>query len=217
MFGLVVLFFLGIYLFLQCFFAPWLGWTMARNGGYGEKARRWWAFAGFLLIFVPVWHTQLPAMIVYQCLKPSCGSRIYKPFEQWEAENPDVLAKLEKTEQKQLIAEQKRLGDKYPNEFIEHKGIRCELWIEYRSNGKPRLGWYSGGKGYLGERVGKTIDVWYDIEKQEVLADRVRAYLRFWGFEGPDFGAPAWYHGVSSPDKVGFYGYMDFFLKENKE
>ena len=79
MFGLVVLFIVGCYVLVQCL-APWLGWAMARNGGYGERARRWWAFIGFLLVFVPIWHKQLPAMIVYQCLKPSCGSRIYKPF-----------------------------------------------------------------------------------------------------------------------------------------
>ena len=163
MFGLVVLFFLSLYLFIQCFLAPWLGRQIARSGGWGDKACNWCALLGFLLVFVPVWHKQLPAWFVYSHLKQSCGSRIYKPFEQWQAENPGVLATLEQTEQKQLIAEQKRLGDKYPNEFIEHKGIRCELWIEYRSNGKPRLGWYSGWKGYLGNRAGKSLDVWYDI------------------------------------------------------
>lgn len=205
MLGLVEYGTAGLYLLAQFVVGPLLGYWVGRKKGLGRTASVLPAVAVFLLVFVLAWHYRLPATIVYQCLKPSCGEVIYKPFEQWKAENPGVLARLEQTKSQQFADEQKRLGDNYPNKFIEHKGMRCELLIEYRSNGKPRLGWYSGEKRYVGKRTGKRIDVWYDIEKQEVLADRVTAYLRFWVIEW-------WYNRRSkAPHYVDFVKYHSFF------
>lgn len=216
-YGFEFLFFLGLYLFVQCFLAPLLGWIIARSVGWGGKVRKLCALLGFLLVFVPIWPKHLTAWLVYNQWKPGCGSHIYKPFEQWEAENPGVLPTLEKTEK--LWPEQKRLQGAYPNQYIEHRGVRCGLVREYRSNGKQRLGWYSGGKGYLGYRASKSLDVWYDIEKQEVLADRMSARLtHYWDFLGPDLAPPWRYYGPSgSPDNKGVDGYIDFFLKKYKE
>ena len=201
MFGLAMFGIIGLYIFAQIT-APFLGFWLAKKCGFGKRMVVFCTVGSFLLIFVPVWHKQLPAMIVFQYLKREAGTKIYKPFEQWVEENPGVLETLK--DNKNIMEMKKIMKDKYPNGILYYNQYKFHISSELRTNQKQRIGWYYCSIAYIDNHILKDVDVLYDIEKKELLAEKIQVGIRFWG------SSPSWYEGSG-----GFYTYKRHFWNNN--
>lgn len=168
MLGLAVLFVIGVYLLVQLVFVPWLAYYMGRKGGLGRRGGVLCALLGFLVIAVPVWHEELPAIIVYNALKKDCGTIIHKPFEQWVQENPGVLETLSRNDK--LSKMKREMGEQYPNRYIFHNGKQFRIVAELRSGGRQRIIWYENWTIPV-PGVKENTDILYDLEKKEALAE----------------------------------------------
>ena len=198
MFGLAMFGIIGLYIFAQIT-APFFGFWLAKKCGFGKRMVVFCTVGSFLLVFVPVWHKQLPAMIVFQYLKREAGTKIYKPFEQWVEENPGVLECLEEIKVDTAIEYHRTLL--YNNtEYISF----ASLFI----NRRHRIGWYIGNITYFDNLVKELVCILYDIEKKEILA--IRKIVRVNFFCGTEFSLR--YYGVSHTD---FFRYTDKFFHHN--
>ena len=208
MLGLAVLFVIGVYLLVQLVFVPWLAYYMGRKGGLGRRGGVLCALLGFLVIAVPVWHKELPAIIVYNALKKDCGTIIHKPFEQWVQENPGVL---------EMLGGKCSEGIKrnHDDDFVMYKGKRYKIFSGLCSDGKLRMGWYTSWTSPIAGVKIKT-DIFYDIEAKEVLAEETKiGYGPPWGV---DWGqGPTWYDGpFLGPKGISFIVYKSFFFQHDK-
>lgn len=217
MLGLAVLFVIGVYLLVQLVFVPWLAYYMGRKGGLGRRGGVLCALLGFLVIAVPVWHEELPAIIVYNALKKDCGTIIHKPFEQWVQENPGVLETLSRNDK---LSEMKReMGEQYPNRYIFHNGKQFRIVAELRSGGRQRIIWYENWTIPV-PGVKENTDILYDLEKKEVLAEgKSVGYGPPWGVNWGQ--GPTWYRGHAKPGQR-VYGYdvgtyYEFLVKKEKK
>lgn len=215
MLGLIFVFVAGVYLLMQLVFVPWLAYYMGRKGGLGRRGAVLCAVLGFLVFAAPVWHKELPAIIVYNVLKKDCGTVIHKPFEQWVQENPGVLETLERNGR--LDEMEKEMGEQYPNRYISHNGRQFRIMAELRSGGKQRIIWYENWTIPV-PGVKQNTDILYDLEKKEVLAEGTRMVY------GPPFGfeplGPSWYYGRAKPgegvDGYSVRKYYEFFVNKGR-
>lgn len=237
MLGLIFVFVAGVYLLMQLVFVPWLAYYMGRKGGLGRRGAVLCAVLGFLVFAAPVWHKELPAIIVYNVLKKDCDTFIHKPFEQWVQENPGVLETLERNDK--LYEMKKEMGEQYPNRYIFHKGRQFRIMAELRSGGKQRIIWYVNWSAPMIKwaisqykpqiiwhenwdapitRVERRQDILYDMKRKEVLAEETKIVY------GPPFGfeplGPSWYYGRAKPgegvDGYSVRKYYEFFVNKGR-
>lgn len=202
MFGLAMFGIIGLYIFAQIT-APFFGFWLAKKCGFGKRMVVFCAVGSFLLVFVPVWHKQLPAMIVFQYLKREAGTKIYKPFEQWVEENPGVLECLEEIKVDTAIEYHRTLL--YNNtEYISF----ASLFLDKHQ----KIGWYKGRIDYIDSWVREFIDILYDIEKKEILA--IRKSIVIYDFKSWGTMFSSRYDGDSY---IYFSEYIENFFHYNKE
>lgn len=212
MLGLIFVFVAGVYLLMQLVFVPWLAYYMGRKGGLGRRGAVLCAVLGFLVFAAPVWHKELPAIIVYNVLKKDCDTFIHKPFEQWVQENPGVLETLE--DNNRLYEMEKEMGEQYPNRYIFHKGRQFRIVAELRSGGKQRIIWYENWTIPV-PGVKQNTDILYDLEKKEVLVEEIGIiYGPPFGFE--PLGSSEYYGPFLGPDGISFIKYKSFFFQHSK-
>ncbi|WP_077929100.1 hypothetical protein [Wohlfahrtiimonas populi] len=94
MLGLAVLFVMAIY-FMILFLVIRFCYKKAINKGKTKKIAFLFGLLGFSLVFLPVFWDYIPNRIYFNYLcKNDTQLQVYKTFEEWNTENPDVLETL---------------------------------------------------------------------------------------------------------------------------
>ena len=173
MFGLVVVFFIGLYLLISLLVIFFSARTARKHGRRGWV---WGLVAAFVMYNLVFWDwIPTVAMHNYECATEA-GYWVYKTPEQWEKENPGVLEALVTTKGVPNTFEGSTDDGSYTDTYIINERFR---WIVKFSGPHPLNLWREEQK-FVDVKTGEVLAKYVDFSTSQIRRQAGWSGWKFW-------------------------------------